>query len=484
MINNFVDFITDTISPDIINDYLENGGGSPSDFVGSDESTMDYTKAGWMLKCYMDMLNKGQVTSDVTDVTRMIMNFDCLDGKKNYECISPSGYNLLQMMAYEARQYPDFVIDDVSDILDIDHLLANYHQTARSVGQQTFVHMIAEFMEDKLISSIDEGDISVGKQVDDGVQNRLIAPYYLALKNTGDAISAGKVPEIERSTLDALRGHITSGVSYREFIGDDGYYTGADQYPTNELSKFIAASSHETIKSVVEKIPEYLLPIVDTSSEQQEVRRISDALKDAAVEYGGLSISKSRFDIGRYIAGTQENEYNNGYTPMMYYVGKYRGECDINVLNRLANVYNPLALSVDNSSFSEGFTPLSVLADNMTIVGDDYSSWSRPELASFIKRFVSTVSDGSNPYKTYVAAGVVFLVTNGSSNNSFGVVNNIMLKINEAHKSWYDEQSDDTISPSDFEDTYNTLAGAILPSEFDYSFYASWMNEFEKNIQI
>jgi hypothetical protein len=46
-----------------------------------------------------------------------------------------------------------------------------------------------------------------------------------------------------------------------------------------------------------------------------------------------------------------------------------------------------------------------------------------------------------------------------------------MLKINESHNDWYKEQDQDSTSPSDFEPVYKTLAGKILPEEFDYSFY-------------
>ena len=81
---NFVNFLTDTIRPAVVNAYI-NGPGTDEDFFGSDSSTMDYTKFGYTAAVFRKMIRAGKATPEVKDIVNYIANIE-IDGSKNAFC--------------------------------------------------------------------------------------------------------------------------------------------------------------------------------------------------------------------------------------------------------------------------------------------------------------------------------------------------------------------------------------------------------------
>ena len=471
---NFVNYITDTINPTIINDYIS-GPGTSDEFVGSDPSTADYTKMGWIMSCYRRMKEANTVDQAVKDVINQLSGYSDSNGVKNYALLSPSGFNLAQQMVYDNKSVPDFSFTDSKDIITgFSSYLDDNVGSAQNSGGQSALHMIIDLgMADAIPGLI----TSYGTQSTDAETSSILSPYYLALKKKSEDEVSGIT---SRSTETFLAIQSTLGSpGYNEFNFSNAILSGSSGDVKNEVVRYILGVSHDVLKSSIVSSGITSVAIGSIASETSDVIA---ALASSVTTSDGIAASKVVFDSQIYLSATSHLEGNKGYSPLMYYINKYRSEVDIDILTSLSTVFSPLAISVDETATTEGFNPVGLMAYYMT-VNEDGITWGSPAGASFIKTALTI--EGESAYRTWAMTGNVRDFTGGASSNAFGAITNILTKINSSHQAWWNaidkEANPDTVI-HDYSSTYDILAALSLPSVIDYAFYTMWMTEYGKEL--
>lgn len=186
---NFVNFITDRIRPTIIESYLA-GAGTEEDFVGSDSSTIDYTRFGYVASVYRKMLRDDTVDTAVTDMVKVMSEYTNGDGVLNYKQKSPSGYSIADMMVYDARSDAEFSIVEMSAAMG-DGFTAYLNEamivpSSSSMGSP--LHMMVEF---NLSLAISELESAAFHPVGVDESNTAMSPLMYALKRAADDNMSG-----------------------------------------------------------------------------------------------------------------------------------------------------------------------------------------------------------------------------------------------------------------------------------------------------
>ena len=454
MINNFVNFITDTITPPVIYQYAGATLGSP-DFTGSDASTAEYTKLGWIYKCYGDMvaasLSDASVDSFVTSMQGLSKNGpDILR--------SPSGFNILQIVVFSRRSNKTFTFADGMPAVDMSKIKPLMF-VADNPGGQTAMHMAVDYGMKELV--VELGTDNLGHITAPGRTGDFLSPWALSMVRAGEEIVSNS-PTTNRRELAQLLSDAAAGKNYDAMYGANPKNAGATGELDNEISKIISSTSHD----VLEKAIDYILSPLSTSNV---------VLTAGAVETtGGISSSSVTFNAAQYSANIE----SSGYHPLYFYLYKYRASSKLTILDKLSEKFSPVSVSVSESGETEGFTAVGMAAYYLTV--NSGGVWNNPALAGWVKGILAQC--GGTTDAIWATSGNVRDFTNGSSNNSFGAITNILEKINKEHSSWWADNDDGNNTINDFADTYTTMAGSVLPGSFNYDFYRIWMVEFGKEL--
>jgi hypothetical protein len=453
--DNYVNFITDKINPSVINAYLD-GPGTPDDFVGSDSSTMDYTKFGYTAAVYRQMLRSGKASADVVDVVRMIANFTDEDGNPNYKLRSSTGYSIAEMMVYDGRNDVFFAPSDIASVVGGDFMgfFAEAAVMPASDGVGNALHMMVEFKQQKAISEMPP-ELFRSESTSE-TATKVMSPYMYALKRAADSGM-----ESERvSVYTLIRDGLTGG--YNDKFGPNNMsITEVNVY--NEIAKFLITTSSEGIKSSIELM---VGSIPGTSPG-------AAPMVAATVKAEGLSANSISFDIGIY-EGMISDEKDMGYSPLFFYANRFKSSCDIDVLESLATKFSIFTITTENGS-TDGYNVAGILGASLSV--SDSGTWNNPELAGWLSGKLGEGVSGLSKYKAFVAIGNARDCSGGTSNNAYGAVTNVLRAINSYHQSYNRSKTED--SP-DFDPT-SLLSGA-LPSVFDKSFYEEWMIEFGQEV--
>ncbi len=451
-INNFVNFITDTITPPIIDSYP--GGISCPDFCGSDSSTADYTKLGWVFKCYMEMKEQNLVDSEVTRVTQAIADVNDIPTLR-----SQTGFNILQVLCYEKRGDKEFSIANNLDGISQSEILS-LALVADNPGGQTAFHMAVDY---GLKELVDEIGIENSGHIDDpGRVGDFLSPWALAIVKAGEEATSDSSYTYRRE-LASLIAPAAAGKGYNEFMGPNPLYSGSGGKLVNEISRVIMSTSHDVLENTIDD----LITTLPASG---------GILTTAAVEVAeGISPGSVKFNVGAYTA--QESE--RGYHPLYFYLHKYRSSVKKDILDKLEDKFSPVSISVTETGDTEGFTAVSMAANYLSL--DGAGGWNNPELGTWVKDVLGRCGNSAN--SIWASSGSVRVFTSGSSSNAFGPITNILVKINDDHAEWWSNQPDDTtLTVHDYESTFSSLASQVLPGEINYDFYRTWMVEFGKEI--
>lgn len=453
-INNFVNFITDTITPPVIDQY---SGGTLScpDFCGSDSSTAEYTKLGWVYKCYMDMVKRGLVDAEVDSFVQSMQELD----KNNIELLrSPSGFNILQIIIFDRRSEKDFTLANGLSVANIEDLRSVMY-TADNPGGQTAMHMAVDYGLKDLVYELGIDD--VGHIDDPGRAGEFLSPWSLAMVRGAEEIISGS-QTTNRRDLAELMSTVTVD-SYDDFFGANPRYSGGGGKISNEISRIIMSTSHEVFKEAIKWMTIPLSP----SAGILTASGISTS--------GGISAGNVTFNPAEYSASESES----GYHPLYFYIYKYKTSVDIDTLVELSSYFSPVSVSISENGETEGFTAVGLAAHYLTLSAS--GEWNNLDMAGWIKSTLERC--GSNSDQIWAVSGNVRDFTNGSSNNAFGAITNILVKINEIHSAWWTEnEEDEDVSVNDFESSYLAMAGSVLPESLDYGFYRIWMVEYGKEI--
>lgn len=456
MIENFVNFITDTITPPIINEY-----GIGSDFAGNDSSTAEYTKLGWIFKCYMGMKDRGLVDSDVINVVSDIVDVN------DYEALrSPSGFNIFQIVIYDNRSNPDFNLTEDLDFNKSGFL--DLIRVADNPGGQTPAHMIADYGMKGLMGDIDAR--SDFKHFDvTSISGDYLSPWALSIVRGAEEVLADTGATRKKETAD-IAADVTLGVDeYDDFFGKNPMRSGSGLSLDNEISRIIVSSSEPVLMKTIEN--NWL--IGPNAVADYAINPISSIV----VKKEGIKPGDTTYNLSTYSVPQQSSMYH----PMFFYLNKYRSNSDVSVLSMLSRKFSPFSITITDSGETEGFNCIGLAAYYMSISGDE---WTNNDMAGWIKDTLS--SAGGDAYEIWAVSGNVRDFTGGSSSNAFGAITNILEKINDDHSAWWSAEQEDensTATINDYESKYNTLSSLILPDDFDYNFYRIWMTEFGKEIE-
>lgn len=480
-IQNFIEFATNRIRPDVFQEYLD-GPFQQGDFSGKDESTLDFTKLGWLMSVRSDMNKKGTVTAEidqlVADIFVMLSSEDS-GAILNHHTLSNGNYNILQQLVFDNRANKDYDLFADNDYISgfqaaVEDLLYSVSDTS----QMSAAEMIVEYGLNESVSAFDVERL--GSNSTDAVASRRFCIQMQAIrKRASERLTQEEgAPEGNAAKVyNVISQKLTDSppTSYNAyFYKNPTSQTSA--IPKNEVSRLVTFLSQDLLKQEIEDV-------MATVPADGEVNIIASAIQSSVGNATGLSSSQVNFDASRYKSETSSLEANQGYSPLFYYISRYRGTCKKDILDAMAVKFSPLAITISDEA-NDGFTPLGLLAHYLEIIDGE---WSNPEAVEFISSAVAPFAGLSSVYKRMSALGSARDFTGGATSNAFGVVNNILLKINSQHSAWWEaEQADDasTATVSDFESTYNTLVDAVLGGlGITYSVYGTWMHEFGKEIE-
>jgi hypothetical protein len=478
-INNFISFATDRIHPDVFTEYQQNHY-EEGDFTGADASTLDFTKLGWMISVREKMRVEGTLTNDVDTLINDIFNMSLTTESgtiPNYLALSNGDYNLLQQIVYDNRMNEDFSFDF--------SYIPNFNTTVMTQllyskfnnNQMSAAEMLVEYGLHNAISVLDINRL--GTESTENLASKRFSIYmYAYQKAASEYVSIPDGTGKAAKTLNVIRAKIaaTPISEYQSFYYKNPKSQALATYPKNELARVCSFLSHDLLVQYIPKI------ITDIAA-PPDGGIFTTALKTAVSGTTGLSSTQVLFNADTYKTQTESNTRNMGYSPLYFYINRYKTECKETVLTELAKAFSPVAVAL-GPDLNDGFTPLALLSYFLEI--DENNHWKNQEIAAFIKSSASFVTSIANTFEAFAALGSVRDFTGGKTNNAFGTVNNIFVKINDKHKVWWAEVSADAnnqLTIDDFAPAFNTLSGEVLPGTvFSYSNYKIWMFEYGKEL--
>ncbi len=454
---NFVNFITDKIRPSIVQAYLD-GPGTEDDFIGSDSSTMDFTKFGYVAAVYRNMLRNGTADDDVKDVVKNIALYENPDGVVNFKMKSSSGFSIADMMVYDARNDPYFIASDIATAVGVDFMDFFIESVMQPVsnGMGNAIHMMIEFKLQKAL--LEMPSVVFVPDVDGDDMNDTIYPFMYALKRAADS----GMEQSRMSIFNTIKGAL-SDMGYNDKLGKNNKSL-SDVSITNEMAKFLISTSSDSIDVAATQ----LLSVFDGEPSG------SDAMMAAVTKADGISKNSITFDIGVY-DGELSGEHEEGYTPLFFYVNRFKSSSRIDTLEKLTGKFSLLTISTFEGE-TDGYNPASVLASSFTINSD--GEWENSDLVSWFKGKISEpIISGTSAYKAFVALGNGRDCSGGKTNNAYGTVTNILRTVNSYHKEYNanKEEGDADFNPV-------PLISAALPDVFDAQFYDEWMVEFGQEV--
>ncbi len=454
---NFVKFITDEIRPATIDAYLSSVG-TTDEFVGSDSSTADYTKFGWIASVYRNMLRANTVTPEVTAIVSQIAKYES-DEAKNYELKSPSGFTIADTMVYDARNDPAFSINAMNDAIgggDFNSFFYSIVGVPSRNNSGSALHMMIEY---NLDIALVELPASVFIRDGSDYSSTQMSPLLYALKRAADEDMTGP----RKVTYNIVKTKSMGG-TYLEIFGDHPTSTGTGQVQgdANEIIKFLLSVDADTAAAAASQI----LDMVGENA------ILGDAMVNSINTATGINKNSIDFDIGVYDGLVNTTNKNKGYNPLFYFVNRYKRAINIETLATLAEAYSPYTISLIAGE-TEGFNVIGMIAYYLTL---ENGEWAQPDLAAWLKSTLEGIPT-EDEYVFFAAAGDVRDFTKGKSANSFGVVSNIFRSINQEHSAYNSamEEGDDPFDPS-------LLISQIFPAYVGVPMYNEWMVEFGQEV--
>lgn len=470
-ISNFVEFATDKIYPDVLESHLDTNY-VEGDFFGADESTMDFTKIGWLISCRDSMVRKGTWTQSVDDIVNRIFSLEEPGDSgtiKNYRTLSNGNFNLLQQIVFDNRNNKDFAfsysfIDEFDDAMDMLY-------DKQDQNQMSAAEMIVEFSLNKAAIVLSESRIG-SASTESIPSNRFSILMYAMQKASSESISIPDGTGYAAKTLNVIMSKNSGNLSYNDLLFRNPMSQAEAAYPKNEISRIVSYLGNEPLKNYIGDI----VSLVPDSNENEE---IMSALISSSAGSTGFGLSQVSFDTDNYITLTENHQANQGYSPLFFYISKRKSGCLHEVLEALSEVFSPLSLVLTTSS-KDGFSPLSLAAHYLEISD---GRWVDNDLLAFVKNSIEPVSSlDIDIYRKAAILGSVRDVTSGASSNAFGTLNNIFEKINKYNLEWWQSQGGiEGATIDDFESIYNGLIEELWP-EMTYSTYKIWMYEYGKEI--
>jgi hypothetical protein len=477
-ITKFIEFATDRIHPDVFIEY-QNNNYVEGDFTGADASTLDFTKVGWMISVREKMRVEGTLTNDVDTLVNNIFNMTLTDDGgtiPNYLALSNGNFNILQQIVYDNRANEAFLFD-FSYITSFSSAMDQLLYSKFDDNQMSAAEMVIEFGLHNAVAVLDIARL--GSDSSDSLASKRFSVYmYAYQKAASEFISIPDGTGKAAKTLNAIRAKIITGLypTYESFYFTNSLSQSSASYPKNEISRILSYLSHELLVRYVPNIIEDLAAPLDGGV-------FTAALSTSVHGTTGLSKTQVTFDADGYKTRVESSVQNKGYSPLYFYINRYKTECKSAVLIELAKAFSPVAVAI-GTNLNDGFTPLSLLSYYLEI--DDTDHWKNQEIASFIKSSASFVTSFTNPFEAMAALGSVRDFTGGKTNNAFGTVNNVFNKINDRHNAWWTEVSsaeENQQTIDDFEPIFTILSGEVLPgTSFSYANYKIWMFEYGKEI--
>ena len=452
---NYVNFIKGKIRPAIIQAYLD-GAGTEADFIGEDSSTGDYTKFGYTLAVAKEMVDEGTANNDVKAIVSQLSGYTDQNNKKNYQIKSSSGYSTLDMLIFSARNDQSFTFASMDDFF-VDSIMAYVNSNIMVSASATTaapMHMLVEFMQNAAIGEV-SADALANENVGD--THGMVSPLLYALKRAADNnMSADRL-----ATYNAVKTKMDLS-DYDQGLGPNSTSV-ADSVPTNNLTRFIAGASHDSIILAAEEMVS-LVPGTPMSTAD---------IMSCVTKADGLSKNHITFDLGVY-AGHVSGGNNKGYSPLFYYISRFKGACNVSVLDHLATKFSPFAISLEGNS-TDGYNPLSVLAASLVLQDD--GTWDNLELAAWIKQKLTSLS-ATNGYQLFAGAGNVRDLSGGKSPNAYGVVTNLLIEVNKYHRKQADLNQED----ANWVFNPGPVLSPVFPAVIDGTLYEEWMVEFGQEI--
>jgi hypothetical protein len=478
-ITKFIEFATDRIHPDVFIEY-QNNNYVEGDFTGADASTLDFTKIGWMISIREKMRVEGTLTDDVDTLINSIFEMTFINGNgetiPNYLALSNGNYNLLQQIVYDNRANESFTFD-FSYITSFGSAMEQLLYSKFDENQLSAAEMIVEFGLHNAVAVLDIARLG-SESVEALASKRFSAYMYAYQKAASESISIPDGTGKAAKTLNAIRAKIITGLNhtYESFYFKNAPSQSSASYPKNELARMFSYLSHELLVIYAPELIEDLAAPLDGSL-------FTAALLISVQGTTGLGKTQVSFDSEGYKTRVESSVQNKGYSPLYFYINRYKTECKEAVLTELAKAFSPVAVAID-VNLNDGYTPLSLLSYYLEIDDDDH--WQNQEIASFIKTSTDFVTSASSPFEAIATLGSVRDFTGGKTNNAFGTVNNIFNKINDRHSAWWaevsaEENNQQTID--DFEPIFTILSGEVFHgTSFSYANYKIWMFEYGKEI--
>ena len=483
-IKNFIEFATDSIHPDVFNEYKTTQY-TEGDFTGADESTLDFTKLGWLMSVREDMKRKNTWTAAVDTLIIDLFDEPHQDAGglsiPNYKTLSKGNYNLLQQLVFDNRNNDSFnltypYIDEFNDKVE-DMLYAKFDSNQMSAAE-----MIIDFGLHNAVSKLSLDKL--GTESNESLSSKRFSIYmYAYQKASSESVSipdgTGKAAKTLNVIQAILDNDATEGLvdRYDAFYFQNPTTQSSAAYPKNELARMFSFLSHDLLETYSVKIVQNLLGNKSSTINGNPI--YATALKIATAGSSGLSSSQVIFDKDAYSSRVDEFVQDKGYSPLYFYINRYRTECRKSILEELSKAFSPLAVSVD-----EGFTPLALLSSHLTVGSD--GAWENADIADFIKNSTLEFSTVTNSFEVFAALGSVRDFTGGKTNNMFGTFNNFLVTINTQHKSWWATASSTEGSTStidDFEPMFTVLAEAVFAGNaLSYANYKIWMFENGKEV--
>lgn len=463
MINSFVNFIGNRINPAVVNAYVSSDAYDADDFFGADSSTGNYTKAGYMLAVYIRMQHEGNDMTGVEDALDIVLDLT-IDEVENRNVLGRDGDGIMAQAIYSNQNVSTALYEDMYTKANPT---SGLFSTLRETG--LFLKLIDRELTvpaNVVVGRIDGNgsDLAV-KSANQIVSKHVSELMFSFLKLSEMGVSGTDYTQLAL-VITAMKLVIPTG--YNSRFGANP--AGSSDPVTNDIIRVINGSGHDITEHMI--CTSQMLTSMLT-----EASTITNIRQGYSNEIPGSLLRTTSFSSSSY--GSSISEQLSGYSPLIMYISKYASSSRKEVVAELAKYFCPFAISVNSAGGSEGFNAIGLAAYHCRIINGAFSG----DLVDSVKGWLSSVKTASDEtpsgiYLWYIS-GCVSIFSEGSSNNSFGAITNILDKVVAYHTNWQGDHEEGT----SFSDIYPVLVAGVFPESLDYEFYQLWSAEFGITIE-
>lgn len=459
-----VNLVTDVYHPGVIDSLLANLGIEA--FSGQSRSTADMTGAGWLCVAALKTVNDPSLTyskAEIYEHLRNILSMTGTYGVPLYKEKNEKGDNLLMQLIMYFSDSNSVTVQDVIELLEplgVGDMMAEVNNSGISplmeilyseTHLKNFASMVSNYVQHF-------SDTAYAKE-----STTAFPLARIALKMfDSDAV----VSEAAKQIVDTLLA--SDEVKIYDFP------QRIVEPANNSFTQVLYALSYEKAKADPEAFNK-LLSVALKEETKQESATFSD-VKAAVVKADGLKYGEIVFDIGAYSAVGTSVTINQAY----HVINRYRASIDETpalIDNQL--MPNLMVFPVPENGDVEGFTPLAMLCDLLSI-NDDGTAWQTEGIASIVAKYGPGNAQGTldDFFRIYAEYGSCEIFSQGAVRNMYGPVNIILNKVNAAHKAWCTANNKGF---ADYEATYVALMSAIGFGVISFEAYGYWCREFGRD---